>query len=94
MIKARYEEMETAANEIKGAGTLYKVNVQNLYKVIERLETIWKGKDNLSYVSKANNSKAALESLGDVINDYGDFLKISANIIRETQEEIASSASR
>ena len=94
MIKARYEEMEAAANEIKGAGTLYKGNVQNLYKVIERLETIWKGKDNLSYVSKANNSKAALESLGDVINDYGDFLKISANIIRETQEEIASSASR
>ena len=94
MIKANYEEMQNAANEVTASADEYKRSVEELYKVVDRLQEAWDGVDNQSFVKTANGYKEGLMSLGSVINDYAKFLTMSANVIRETQEGISSAAGK
>jgi len=94
MIKASYEEMNAAANEITGAANKYQANVDALYNTVSNLETSWKGPDNLTYVETVNSYKENLKALGDVINNYSIFLNKSADYLRETQDEVQSDSGR
>ena len=91
-IKADYQEMASIANSVLKSSDEYTSCLNNMYKVIDSLGNDWKGSDNLSYVNTANSYKDDMNKLGVVISDYAKFLADSADIIRRTQEEIASQA--
>ena len=94
MIRATYDEMRVAANDMTKNATEYKKNVDDLYIIVENLAEVWKGTDNLQFVETANSYKDGLKALGDVVTDYGTFLEKSANLISEAQEDVASAAGR
>ena len=93
-IKANYAEMEVSASKIISAANAYRVEVKNLYNDIDNLNNVWKGTDNLEYVNKVNSYKDDINTLGEVVENYGKFLNRSAQIIKGTQNDIAANARR
>ena len=94
MIKASYEDMQSAANNITKAAEEYKANVDNLYQIVDNLVNNWKGSDNVRFAETVNGYKEDLKALGDIVNSYATFLNNSARTINETQESVSSAASR
>lgn len=94
MIRASYAEMKSQSTKIKNAANEYKSNVDSLYAIVDNLSSNWKGTDNISYANTVNGYKNDLKLLGDIVNNYADFLSNGADIIRAAQDEISSSAGR
>ncbi len=94
MIRASYTEMKSQSTKIKNAANEYKSNVDSLYEIVDNLSANWKGTDNISYANTVNGYKNDLKLLGDIVNNYADFLSNGADIIRAAQDEISSSAGR
>ena len=94
MIRASYTEMKSQSTKIKNAANDYKSNVDSLYEIVDNLSANWKGTDNISYANTVNGYKNDLKLLGDIVNNYADFLSNGADIIRAAQDEISSSAGR
>lgn len=94
MIRASYEEMESAATKIGAAGGEYKTNVDALYSEVEKLKDVWDGVDNQKYVATVNSYKEDLRALGDVVEKYASFLNKTSQVIKETQEGISTAAGR
>ena len=94
MIRATYDEMRTAANDMTKYAAEYKENVDGLYTIVDNLVDVWKGTDNLQFAETANSYKDGLRALGDVVTDYGTFLEKSANLINEAQDDVAAAAGR
>ena len=90
---AGYEELEIVANNVATAASEYATEIQKLYSKVEELKNAWSGEDNVAYANKVESYKENLQSLGEVLNDYSVFIKNSVNLLKETQSEIASSAS-
>ncbi len=92
--KANYAEMESSAGKIIFAANQYRGEVEALYRDVENLSNVWKGADNLKFVSTVNSYKEDLKALGDIVENYGQFLSKSAQIIKETQNDVTASAGR
>ena len=94
MIRATYDEMRQAANEVTRYAAEYKDNVSGLYTIVDNLVEVWKGADNIKFGETANSYKDDLISLGDVVTDYANFLEKSANLINEAQDDVSAAAGR
>ncbi len=94
MIRATYDEMKQAANEMTQYAGEYKDNVDGLYTIVDNLVEVWKGEDNLKFGETANSYKDNLKALGDVVTDYAKFLENSANLINEAQDDVSAAAGR
>lgn len=93
-LKASYQEMEAISSTMTSLAEEYKAKVEDVYKVVDELGSDWKGNDNVSFVNTAKTYQSDLKALGDIITEYATFLKKSSDVVRQTQEDIASSASR
>ncbi len=91
-IRAEYQDMANIAVRVSNLAEEYAVCVDDIYEVIDSLQSDWKGSDNLAYANTANSYKDDMISLARVITDYSNFLGESANLISRTQDEIASQA--
>ena len=93
-LRASYQEMESISSSMTSLADEYKGCVEGIYKVIDELENDWKGNDNVSFINAAKGYQSDLNALGDIISQYATFLRKSAEVVKQTQEDIASSASR
>ena len=93
-MEANYLEMQASAKKIEESAKNYINNINDLYKVIDELSTAWEGVDNASFVNKTGEYQMNLLKLGEVVNNYALFLDKTAIELANTQNDIASSASR
>ncbi len=93
-IQANYAEMHGIATKVASSAEDYSRGVEDIYKIIEDLETNWQGVDNLSYVNTAKSYQEDLLALGKALDNYSKFLTASADAIKGTQDDIADAASR
>ncbi|HOZ89004.1 MAG TPA: WXG100 family type VII secretion target [Bacilli bacterium] len=88
------DSVDQTGRNIKAKAESYNSLVANMYKTIESLSDVWKGADNQSYVTSANNYKRDIEELGRTIMAYGDYLQEAAKLYRDVQDTLASGAGR
>lgn len=93
-LRASYQEMEAISSSMNSLAEEYSACVEDVYKTIDSLENDWKGNDNVSFINAAKSYQPDLKALGDIITQYATFLSKSAQVVRETQEDIANNASK
>ena len=91
-IVARHDEMRTGGTKVKNLGEKYKGSLKELYEVVDSLSSqgVWEGQDEEKYVSTVQELKPGLESLGDKIEEYGNFIVSSSEAYQATQEDAMS----
>ena len=94
ILRANYQEMAGIAGSVTNLAEQYKTCVNEVYKVVESLENDWKGTDNVTYINQVKSYQEDLNSLGVVIENYAKFLSKTAQVIENTQAEIANNAGR
>ena len=92
MIEADYNEIHSAAKQISNAANDYNSNVRELYNIVDNLESVWKGDDNVAFINTVNSYKKDILALGTVVNNYAIFLESSATGVENTQNEISNAA--
>ena len=93
-ISANMDAIRTLGVEVEGKGNEYIGEVNKIYQAVEELRNGWQGEDNQAYITKVNEYKETITSLGRVIEDYGNFLKQTADNLQRLQDDIASQAGR
>ena len=94
ILRANYQEMAGIAGTVTNLSEQYRTCVNDVYKVVESLANDWKGTDNVTYINQVKSYQEDLNSLGVVIENYAKFLSKTAEVIQNTQEEIANNAGR
>lgn len=92
MIEADYNGIHSAAKQISNAANDYNSNVRELYNIVDNLESVWKGDDNVAFINTVNSYKKDILALGTVVNNYAIFLESSATGVENTQNEISNAA--
>lgn len=93
-IGAEYDELGRIAGEINKLAQDYVDTIGSFYNIVDELEDVWLGCDNSVFKNTAYSYQESLNELGEVINDYANFLILANNTYSETQNNIADQARR
>lgn len=93
-ITVQPEELISCATRMENQNQEYERNVQSLFNEVELMQNSWKGKDNQAFTSEIKKFEADFKMLSVLCMQYAEFLKTSARAYTETQEELASQATR
>ena len=89
-LTAEYNDMQNIAKSINNSAQEYINDVNALYAIVENLPDVWEGYDTASYTETVKSYEQDIKALGQVVNNYAEFLNQSAVIIAKTQDSIAN----
>lgn len=70
----------------------YEKQYQQLYIEIDTMQNAWKGKDNLAYSDQIKGFHNDFNNMNQMMKEYIEFLRKSANLYRTTQDDLTSRA--
>ena len=91
-IQVTPEQLDKTAGTIEGLATDYQSFYKDLYAKMNAMESVWKGKDNVSYISQIKPFETHLQKMKELMDAYAAFLKQSAKAYRDTQQNIHDQA--
>lgn len=65
----------------------YERQYRKMYQEVETMQNSWQGKDNLAYVTQINGFQKDFQQMVILLTQYVQFLKSSAKMYQDTQEE-------
>lgn len=65
----------------------YEKQYQTLYQQIDAMSSSWQGKDNQAYVMQIQGFKKDFQQMVFMLTQYVEFLRTSAKMYQETQDE-------
>ncbi len=86
------ELLESTAASIEGLANEYKAQYTELYATTGALAQTWTGEDNVAFVNQIEGFKDDLNTMYNRMNQYAEYLRITAKSYRDTQEAIAKQA--
>ncbi len=86
--------LQNSAAAVDDLKSQYQDHVSKLYQYIEVMSSSWQGSDNLAFVNQIQGYYDDFQRIGMVLSQYSDFLKRSAIAYQQTQQELASMASK
>jgi len=86
------DKLRGTASDVITAAEHYGETCDDLYECVSRMQTEWQGVDNQRYTQQIRDFRPHLENLKDLMKNYADYLKISADAFDETQAEVKSKA--
>ena len=87
IIKANKEELKTISNDLlKSSSSVYK-EIEIWEKSIEKLKSIWQGKDASIFYSKIDNYLIKLKMLSESSSAIGNFINNANNKYIEKDKE-------
>ncbi len=92
MIQVTPEMLKKAAISIDGLASEYKAQYEALYNETGAMASTWQGKDNVAYTEQIAGFKDDFQKMQQLMLNYSDFLKKSAQAYIEIQENIAAQA--
>lgn len=92
-IKVTPSEMTRAAGEIETLTTNYRTTYENLCRQLKDLSVNWIGDDNRNFTSKIEDFQPYFKKMENLMTDYVQFLRRSAQTYTETQTDISKKAS-
>ena len=86
------EQLRQTATQMNGAADEYGAAFAQLYQHVERMKTEWQGTDNLAYTSQIEGFRPHLQRLQELMKNYAEYLRSSADLYDKTQSEIRTRA--
>lgn len=86
--------LETSASHIDQQVITYEKNYHRLFQEVDAMATSWQGKDNLAFAQQIKGFQSDFNKMSALMRDYANFLKQSARIYRETQDDRVNQARR
>ena len=87
-------KLETGAQRIEQQSMTYDRSYARIYQAVEALSASWQGKDNQAFVTQIKGFQNDFAQLSALMKEDANFLKISAKVYRDTQEERTLQARR
>lgn len=91
-IKVTPSEMTRAAGDIEKLTANYKTTYENLCRQLKDLSVNWTGEDNTNFTTKIEDFKPYFKKMEDLMTEYVQFLRRSAQTYTEAQEDISKKA--
>lgn len=76
-----------SANQMEEQIQAYERQYRKMYQEVETMQNSWQGKDNLAYVTQINGFQKDFQQMVILLTQYVQFLKSSAKMYQDTQEE-------
>ena len=74
-ISVDYSEVYQASVYVKNKADSYNDLIQNLYKRVEQMQSIWQGVDHLAFQNQLEEFRPSLNEMYQVILEYSNVLK-------------------
>ena len=81
-ISVDYSEVYQASVYVKNKADSYNDLIQNLYKKVEQMQSIWQGVDHLAFQNE----------MYQVIQEYSNVLKQTASVYEQLQQDRVAQA--
>ena len=91
-IRVTPEELIKAAGAIEGLAADYQTQYNQLYSETNAMSSAWSGKDNVAYTDQIAGFKDDFAKMHQLMLNYADFLRKSAQAYSETQENVMTQA--
>lgn len=88
------EQLTSASEKIDTLAADYQKVYMKLYTEIESMNAAWDGADNVAYTSQVKGFEDDFQLMYKLMLDYSAFLKNSAQMYSQTQDDIISQASK
>ena len=79
-ISVDYSEVYQASVYVKNKADSYNDLIQNLYKKVEQMQSIWQGVDHLAFQNQLEEFRPSLNEMYQVILEYSNVLKQTASV--------------
>ncbi len=93
-IKVEPSRLMKVAQNIDMAKDDYKRLYHQLYQSVDRLSTVWQGKDNQAFANQIRGFEDNFRRIAIVMSQYADFLRNSTQGYESTQNELYNQALR
>lgn len=84
------EQMRARARSYANESANLQKSIQNMDKLINALQSEWKGDASKAYAERYNSLKPAFNNAKELMDELSSNLKASAQIMEETDRKIAS----
>lgn len=91
-IYADPNQLEQTASLIDGQVQEYENEYKSLYLEVEKMQAGWKGKDNLVFTEQITSFQSDFMKMTELMKEYSSFLKNSATVYRNVQDELMNKA--
>lgn len=85
-------KLESVASKIEQGAADYSKLYNQLFTEVEAMKKAWQGVDNIAYTNQIEGFRDDLNKIKQTLEQYSVFLKQSAKLYKNTQEEIVSKA--
>ena len=86
-ISVDYSEVYQASIYVKNKAEDYHDLIQNLYKKVEQMQSVWQGVDHLAFQSQLEEFQPSLNEMYQVILEYSSVLKDTASVYEQLQQD-------
>lgn len=86
--------LESSANHMDAQSAAYEKGFHSLLQEVDAMGSGWQGKDNLAFVSQIKGFQKDFQQMATLMRQYSEFLKMSAKLYRDTQEDRTAQARR
>lgn len=76
--------LRTIGGELIGHASTYNSDIDKIYSYVDEVKSSWVGADSSAFTGKVEELQTAIRSLGQVLNEYGEFLNSTAQAIDST----------
>jgi WXG100 family type VII secretion target len=87
-------KLDAASNKIQQQAADYQRVYKQLFSEVDAMAAAWQGADHLAYVNQVKGFMDDLQKMTELMNQYSEFLKMSATTYRNTQNEVINQAKR
>ena len=94
MIHVDPARLQSSASHIEQQSNAYEQEYKKLFQSVEAMSNAWQGKDNQAFTTQIQGFHKDFSQMAQLMREYAEFLKISARLYRETQEERVAMARR
>ena len=83
-ISVDYSEVYQASVYVKNKADSYNDLIQNLYKKVEQMQSIWQGVDHLAFQNRLEEFRPSLNEMYQVILEYKECIEADSFGLRTT----------
>lgn len=93
-IQVEPAQLELSATRVDDHALQYENGYKAILTKVDSLGTHWQGKDNLAFVQQIKDFQNEFMQMVNILQQYSIFLKQSAKVYRDTQDERMQQARR
>lgn len=87
-------KLDNGALHIEQQSISYDKSYARLFQAVDAMHAGWQGKDNLAFTNQIEGFRKDFQQMSALMKEYASFLKCSARVYRETQDERTMQARR